>query len=644
MEDKNLNKKHKRSKSMNKEISISKKNFPKKDKYDNPIKKIKKNKEFNKDKKQIIPVKKVKLIKQIREEVEKKLNDLLKLNLNQSNLYQELVNLTYQDNSNEQLIYYYIKLYYQINLKQIDNKEIFDNFFFMFRYLLSPNFQKKLKVFEKYSTIFNPIKKISVFFNYIKNKKFDELKDFIEKEKKDLNINEQKNYPKFILEYNINNKHMFLSLIYCKFLNIDLKTLKNNFNFINIYEEDLTNIIKGKYSTIEIYYIFFMFNYYNKKQQIFLPAIYESKKNFKDLQKTRNCFFELNNNLLTMNIYNEKIFTFDNNKISYYNISNNINNNNYYYLYYYYLYFKDSLKINYFFFNTIIENYYYENLKKFLQSKIMQDIYDNYKEEYNLNSQKVYFEYLFKTDKAFEELKENMYFLPFSPQNNIKRTASITSRDIMKIFIFTYPIIESENTEMEKLVNYLLNYGYFNLCSFHESGGHYLFSYYYYLCDRDNNSYLTSKNNKMYNELKKNSNLKGILDTYDRGDLLEGILFGERIEKLYLFGAIYLLTDFYEEKDIETIKNNFTIFNNPYIDIDKIEIKESNLLKEIFKKFNTSMNSFLNAIKDKNNENFKESNICRNFGEEYIDVSLRNDTRQLFTNRNQGISPLIPPP
>ena len=34
MEDKNLNKKHKRSKSMNKEISISKKNFPKKDKYD----------------------------------------------------------------------------------------------------------------------------------------------------------------------------------------------------------------------------------------------------------------------------------------------------------------------------------------------------------------------------------------------------------------------------------------------------------------------------------------------------------------------------------------------------------------------------------------------------------------------------------
>jgi hypothetical protein len=68
------------------------------------------------------------------------------------------------------------------------------------------------------------------------------------------------------------------------------------------------------------------------------------------------------------------------------------------------------------------------------------------------------------------------------------------------------------------------------------------------------------------------------------------------------------------------------------------------LLKEIFKKFNTSMNSFLNAIKDKNNENFKESNICRNFGEEYIDVSLRNDTRQLFTNRNQGISPLIPPP
>ena len=341
-----------------------------------------------------------------------------------------------------------------------------------------------------------------------------------------------------------------------------------------------------------------------------------------------------------MYVNNDKKFTYDNNKISYYNIINRDGN---YDLYYYYLYFNDCLKINYFFFNDVIKTYYFENLKKFLQSNIMKNIYEKYKEKFNLNKQQVYFEYLFNNDDAFNELKENMYFLPFSSKNNINGTAAITSRDIMKIFIFTYPILEfsSIETELDKIVDYLLNYGYFNLCSFHESGGHYLFSYYCYLSDIKNNSIFTPKDNKMYNELKKTFDIK-LLDKYDRGDLLECILFGERIEILYLFGAIYLLTDFYKENNLETIKINFKKFNTPNLNIDEIEIKESDLLNEIFSKFNISITCFFNELKQKENLNIKERNISRSHCEKYINVSHFNDTRH--TKRGEGILPIIPPP
>ena len=632
MEDKILNKKHIRSKNKNIRIEI----------IPTPKKNIKN------EEKDAIPIKKIKLIKEVREEINQKLNELLTKNLNKLELYKELVKLTYQDNTNEKLIYNYIKLYYEINPNEIDNENIFKNYFYLYRYILSPNNQKELKIFEKYSVIFDPIKKISKYFTYIKNKKYKDLKVYIENEKKELNIYKEKNYPKFILDYNINNKHMFVSIIYFEFLNIHLKSLLHNIDFINIYEEDLNNIIQGNYEPIEIYYIFFMFYFYNQKRDIFLPAINKSEINFKNLNEINNFKFELDKNLLIMYIYNEKIFSYDIDKLSYYNINQNIINKNYFYLYYYYLHFNDCLEINYFFYNNDIKNVFYKNLKEFLQSKIMKDIYNKYKEEFNLNGQKVYFEYLFDYDQAFEELKENMFFLPFSPLNNVKKTAAITSREIMKIFVFSYPYLydEDTNSDLDKLVEYLINYGYFNLCTYHESGGHYLFSYYYYIGDKkDNSSYLTPKNNKMYKELKKNSNLKNI-EKYDRGDLLECILFGEKTEILYLFGAIYLLTDFYNEKNVEIIKNNFKKFNNSNIDIDEfknLKLSETDLLKQIFKKFNTSLTEFLEALKKEENQKLIKSKITRNFSTQFIKVSLINDTLDLFTNENQGISPLFPP-
>ena len=89
MDDKILNKKHKRQNLRTKKKET---NIPKENKDDIPIEEKKTNKEMKKDIKQNFHVENVNLIKKIREDVNKELNNLLSIkNESKQNLYKKIV-------------------------------------------------------------------------------------------------------------------------------------------------------------------------------------------------------------------------------------------------------------------------------------------------------------------------------------------------------------------------------------------------------------------------------------------------------------------------------------------------------------------------------------------------------------------------
>jgi hypothetical protein len=286
-----------------------------------------------------------------------------------------------------------------------------------------------------------------------------------------------------------------------------------------------------------------------------------------------------------------------------------------------------------------MKNNYLLHLKKLLFSKIMNKIFKDFEDDFieNLNQQnkKLNFNYLFKNENAFEELKSHFYFFPFNIEQSIKKVSGLTIKNTLDLIIFVYPrnIIElnnliqkyKENKKKIFFFNHIVNSAYFFLTIIHESS-HYLFTYYYYLYSSKTTT-STPKKSKINEYLKKKLGDK--VEDYDRGSQIEGLLFGDIVTSLTFWGAIFILTvNFSKINNYEELATKFNQYNKKKIEkklIENLDLEGSDILKEILNKYGFSTNdlkeNFLEDYLEKLTLRTRSSNsnFCR------FDVYLNND-------------------
>ena len=103
-------------------------------------------------------------------------------------------------------------------------------------------------------------------------------------------------------------------------------------------------------------------------------------------------------------------------------------------------------------------------------NKIFKDFEDDFIENLNQQNKKLNFNYLFKNENAFEELKSHFYFFPFNIEQSIKKELGLIIKNTLDLIIFVYPknIIELNNliqkykeNKKKFFFNHIVNSAYF---------------------------------------------------------------------------------------------------------------------------------------------------------------------------------------
>jgi hypothetical protein len=277
-----------------------------------------------------------------------------------------------------------------------------------------------------------------------------------------------------------------------------------------------------------------------------------------------------------------------------------------------------------------MKNYYLMHLKNLLFSNIMKNIFNDFKDDFiNTNTEEKKYEYLFTKESSFIELKKHLYFFPFKIEESIRKISGITIKNTMDIIIFIYPkniidlsLLLNKYGNKIFLINHVLNSGYFIITMIHETSGHYLFTYYYYL--QEPNIIITTstpKDSKINKFL--TNKLGDKVEKYDRGSQIECLLFGDIISRLTFWGAIFILTvDFSKFNNFKELEIEFKKYNISKIEkklLDNLDLKGSNLLKEIFNKYGYDM------------KDLKAKNFLDEILEKYSTLSTRPANNDIFS-------------
>ena len=614
----------KNSKSKNKKnTSIKSKKFEKKNK--NVINfKEKSTKQTNKKKNDAS----MKLICEIKNDVQKEFDNLKERDKNNNNKIEKLLQ---KNNLNNDVVFQYLK---NIALKEVKVEEIK-----FLKFTLSLEQQKLLirktiftDTFDTKQELINMLKNIKD--NEDLQKTLDEFKQI----KSKINLEKIINPFIYTLNYDQDNMFAFCFFLILEFLEMNISQIKSAKNIIkNFFSDYINSLNKENINKDELLYIYFSFFNY---ESVCGDTLTKINENIKDKKEKEN-IFEKFKKVIKEHHFNEKDKDISLTKLNYIldkkwfdeELFNEIYKNQIFL-------FKKVQEQNYFFFNKNMKNNYLLHLKKLLFSKIMNKIFEDFEDDFieNLNQQnkKLNFNYLFKNENAFEELKSHFYFFPFDIERSIKKVSGLTIKNTLDLIIFVYPrnIIElinliqkyKENKKKIFFFNHIVNSAYFFLTIIHESSGHYLFTYYYYL-DSSKITTSTPKKSKINEYLK--IKLGDKVEDYDRGSQIEGLLFGDIVTSLTFWGAIFILTvNFSKINDYEELATKFNQYNKKKIEkklLENLDLEGSDILKEILNKYGFSTND----LKENFLEDYLENLTLRtrssnsNFGQ--FDVYLNND-------------------
>ena len=614
----------KNSKSKNKKnTSIKSKKFEKKNK--NVINfKEKSTKQTNKKKNDAS----MKLIYEIKNDVQKEFDNLKESDKKNNNKIEKLLQ---KNNLNNDVVFQYLK---NIALKEVKVEEIK-----FLKFTLSLEQQNLLirktiftDTFDTKQELINMLKNIKD--NEDLQKTLDEFKQI----KSKINLEKIINPFIYTLNYDQDNMFAFCFFLILEFLEMNISQIKSAKNILNDFFSDYINSLnKENINKDELLYIYFSFFNY---ESVCGDTLTKINENIKDKKEKEN-IFEKFKKVIEEHHFNEKDKDISLTKLNYIldkkwfdeELFNEIYKNQIFL-------FKKVQEQNYFFFNKNMKNNYLLHLKKLLFSKIMNKIFEDFEDDFieNLNQQnkKLNFNYLFKNENAFEELKSHFYFFPFNIEQSIKKVSGLTIKNTLDLIIFVYPrnIIElnnliqkyKENKKKIFFFNHIVNSAYFFLTIIHESSGHYLFTYYYYL-DSSKITTSTPKKSKINEYLK--IKLGDKVEDYDRGSQIEGLLFGDIVTSLTFWGAIFILTvNFSKINNYEELATKFNQYNKKKIEkklLENLDLEGSDILKEILNKYGFSTNDLKENFLEDYLENLtlrtrsSNSNFCQ------FDVYLNND-------------------
>ena len=619
-EKKNIKKKSKNKNKKN--TSIKSKKFEKKNK--NVINfKEKSTKQTNKKENDAS----MKLICEIKNDVQKEFD-----NLEDKNNNNKIEKLLQKNNLNNNVVFQYLK---NIALKEVKVEEIK-----FLKFTLSPEQQKfliKKKIFT--DTFDTKQELINILKNIKDNEDLQKTLDEFKQIKKKINLEEIINPFIYTLNYDQDNMFAFCFFLILEFLEMNICKIKSAKNILNKFFLDYINSLnKENINKNELLYIYFSFFNY---ESVYGDTLTKINENIKDT-KEKVIIFEKLEKVIKEHPFNQKDKDISLTKLNFILDKKSFDEELFNEIYKNQIFlFKKVQEQNYFFFNKNMKNNYLLHLKKLLFSKIMNKIFKDFKDDFieNLNQQnkKLKFNYLFKNENAFEELKSHFYFFPFNIEQSIKKISGLTIKNTLDLIIFVYPknIIElndliQEHKENKKKIfffNHIVNSAYFFLTIIHESSGHYLFTYYYYL-DSSKITTSTPKKSKINEYLKKKLGDK--VEDYDRGSQIEGLLFGDIVTSLTFWGAIFILTvNFSKINNYEDLATKFNQYNKKKIEkklLENLDLEGSDILKEILNKYGFSTNdlkeNFLEDYLEKLTFRTRSSNC--NFTQ--FDVYLNNDT------------------
>ena len=565
-------------------------------------------KQITKNKKNINSMK---LIYQIKNDVKNKFKKLKKSDKNYNN---KLINLLNQNNLNNDVVFEY--------LNNIDIKLVNINDLQFFKFILSPQQQTKLIKKNIFKEIFDSKQELINMLQNLNKKNDNEIIQYFEDVKKKINLKNINTPFIYILNYDQENMFAFCFFIIFELLN-NINNNRINYikqiikKFFSEYINNLTSKNINKNDLLYIYFTFFNFEYTND-----LTKINEKFKK-KDFDELKHKFKKIKFNEIGKKIILSKFETIVD-KCGY-------NNETFKEIYKYEIFpLKRVQENNFFFFNKKMKNYYLMHLKNLLFSNIMKNIFNEFKDDFiNTNTEEKKYEYLFTKESSFIELKKHLYFFPFKIEESIRKISGITIKNTMDIIIFIYPKnIINLSLLLDKygnkifLINHVLNSGYFIITMIHETSGHYLFTYYYYL--QEPNIIITTstpKDSKINKFL--TNKLGDKVEKYDRGSQIECLLFGDIISRLTFWGAIFILTvDFSKFNNFNELEIEFKKYNKSKIEkklLDNLDLKGSNLLKEIFNKYGYDM------------KDLKAKNFLDEILEKYSTLSTRPANNDIFS-------------
>ena len=532
-------------------------------------------------------IKKIQLIKEVRENI--KSTFITKFNIN------KLITI---DNTNPDIVSFYLN-----SLKNLDKNKKKEIQFLKF--VLPPNKQEEFVNKGYFEEIFDAEKELINLLNTFIKKNVKEIEEYINKKLKIFNSINIKTLYLYLLNYDYNeNKQLFLFHLYYLIITAKSKIQIRKYYCENIFNEYIKYLNTNKiFDKNEILYLILILTFaLNEKENIMINRIFESIE-------TKNKFINKINkndeNIVKIDLIDKKIII---NKKDNYNFDEiNFNTlNNYiflytkeeidYYIKYYFYSFKKIQEDNFFFFNKKMKNYYLEHLRLFLVSNLMKNCYYKYQYEYDYNNETIKLEYLFEKKDSFEELKSHLFFFPFLPDKNILKDniSGLTNKQSLDIYIFIYPKLNNICYDTPYLFAYeILNAGFFVETLIHEVPGNYLYNYYYYNIIyglRIEPTTFKNNKNKIYESFKEEI---PNINNYDGGNLLEVCLFGDKINKLYFWGALFLLSsNLYENfNEPEELRDKFMLYNNGSpSEKPKINYKNSSIIKEIFAKYDINVN------------------------------------------------------
>ena len=218
-----------------------------------------------------------------------------------------------------------------------------------------------------------------------------------------------------------------------------------------------------------------------------------------------------------------------------------------------------------------LDNDYNSFVREILQSNITTEYVNNLK-NIPMSNNTIF------TDKIIQEIKTNTFWVKFP----VKRTHGVTIRDTFTIFLNNHIEYYDKNKYSNILASKVITPA-------HENINHML------RLILSINGFHISKKTPKSGEIYKNKQFNNIKNRYyDQGDMWEHIIFGEKINNIFLMGSLIVLDNNNYKLSIQEFKKKFQDNNQ------RKSIKQINRnIKEIKKNKNNNLIQYINEFNEK---------------------------------------------